>query len=333
VQNAYTQLWQRLSAIPGVERAGNITSLPLSGHMAWGPITIEGYVPPGGEDFINADQRIVGGDYFEAMRIPLVAGRYFAASDHPDAQRVVIVDEYLAEQYWPGESAIGKRLRTGPISSNSTNWLTVVGVVSQVKQYGANGESRVVIYLPHSQYPARSGYVTLRTSGDPAAIVAPVRQAIREFDAELPMYRVRTMEERVDASLARARFARTLLTIFAALALVLAAIGIYGVLAYLVSQSTRDIGIRLALGATEQNVLRLVLQQGAAVTAAGLVLGLFGAWALSRFMESLLFGVSGTDSGTFIAVALLLVPVSLAATLIPARRAARVDPMVALRVE
>ena len=228
---------------------------------------------------------------------------------------------------------VARFTRTGPISSNSTNWLTVVGVVSRVKQYGVDADARVVVYLPHTQYASRSSYVTLRTSADPSSLIAPVRQALREFDADLPMYRVRTMEERVDASLARPRFAMTLLTVFASLALVLAAIGIYGVLAYLVSQSTRDIGIRLALGATEQNVLRLVLQQGAVVTAAGLLIGLAGAWALSRFMESLLFGVSGTDGGTFVAVALLLVPVSIAATLIPARRAARVDPMVALRVE
>jgi predicted permease len=333
VLNAYEQLWRQLDGLPGAEYSGAITSLPLSGYMAWGPITIEGFTPPGGEDFINADQRIVAGQYFQAMQVPLRSGRYFSDADRADGARVVIVDEYLAEQYWPGQDAVGKRLRIGPISANTDNWMTVVGVVGRVKQYGLDTDGRIVIYLPHTQFNARSMYVTIRAQGDPTMIAAAARRELQALDPDLPMYRTRTMEERVDAALARPRFAMTLLTVFAAFALALAAIGIYGVMAYLVSQGTRDIGIRIALGATQRGVLGMVLRQGSLIALAGLLAGLAGAWVLTRFMQSLLFGVSGTDGLTFAAVAILLAAVAFAATLIPARRAARIDPMVALTAE
>jgi predicted permease len=299
--------------------------------MAWGPITIEGYTPPGGEDFINADVRIVGGRYFEAMQVPLESGRFFSDADRAGGARVVIIDDYLAQQYWPGQDAVGKRLRMGPISANSDNWMTVVGVVGRVKQYGLDSDGRIVIYLPQTQSNARSLYVTVRTQGPPEALQAAVRRELQALDPDLPMYRPRTMDDRVDAALARPRFAMTLLTIFAGFALALAAIGIYGVMAYLVSQGTRDIGIRMALGATQGSVLGMVLWQGTAIAAAGLSAGLAGAWTLTRFMQSLLYGVSGTDAVTFGAVAGVLATVALVATLIPARRAARIDPMVALR--
>jgi predicted permease len=333
VLSAYQQLWQRLDALPGVQQAGGITSLPLSGYMAWGPITIEGYTPPGGEDFINADMRIVGGQYFQALQVPLESGRYFNDADRADGAPVVIVDEFLAQQFWPGQEAVGKRLRTGPISSNSDNWMTVVGVVGRVKQYGLDTDGRIVIYLPQTQFNSRSLYVTMRTNGPPSAVATAVRRELQALDPDLPMYRTRTMDERVEASMARPRFAMTLLTVFAGFALALAAIGIYGVMAYLVSQGTRDIGIRIALGATQRSVLGMVLRQGTVIAAIGLAAGLMGAWALTRLMQSLLFGVSGTDRLTFVAVAVMLALVAVTATFIPARRAARIDPMVALRAE
>jgi len=333
VLEAYRQIWDRLGQLPGVTASGGITSLPLSGFFAWGPITIEGHVPPRGENFVNADQRIVAGRYFEAMRIPLVHGRYFDDTDRADADRVVIVDEHLAEQYWPGENPVGRRLRAGPLSSNSTNWMTVVGVVGRVKQYGLESDGRIVIYLPQTQFTTRSVYAVLRTAGDPVALIPAARATLDEIDSDLPIYRVTTMEARVAESLARPRFAMTLLTLFAGLALALAAIGIYGVMVYLVSQGTREIGIRIALGATERGVLVLVLRQGAVITVAGLVAGLIGAWALTRLMRSMLFGVGETDVATFAMVAVGLAGVAMAATLVPARRAARVDPMTALRAE
>ncbi len=331
VLNGYEQLWQRLASLPGVEQAGGITSLPLSGYMAWGPITIEGHTPPGGEDFINADQRIVSGTYFEALGVPLLKGRFFNEEDRPDGARVVIVDDYLAQQYWPGQDAVGKRLRIGPLSENSDNWMTVVGVVGRVKQYGLESDGRIVIYLPHAQFNTRSMYVTVKSKGDPAALEASVRRELHALDPDLPLYRPKTMAARVDAALARPRFAMTLLTIFAGIALALAAIGTYGVMAYLVSQGTRDIGIRIALGATQRSILTMVLSQGTALALTGLIVGLAGAWALTRFMQSMLFGVSHADIMTFSAVAGVLALVAIVATLIPARRAAGIDPLVALR--
>jgi predicted permease len=301
--------------------------------MAWGPITIEGHTPPGGEDFVNADQRIVGGRYFEALDIPLISGRYFSDADRADAPRVVVIDEYLAAQYWPGEDAVGKRLRLGPLSAASDNWLTVVGVVGRVKHYGLDSDGRIVLYLPQTQFNARSLYVAVRSSGSPEAIAPAVRRELQEIDRDLPMYRARSMEERLDAAVARPRFAMTLLTMFAGFALALAAIGTYGVMTFLVSQGTRDIGIRVALGATQRSILGMVLRQGTALAAAGLAVGLAGAWVLTRFMQSLLFGVSGTDQITFVAVALLLALVAIVAILIPAARAARIDPIVALSAE
>jgi predicted permease len=332
-QEAFRQLWERFDALPGAVASGGITSLPLSGYFAWGPITIEGHVPPGGQDFVNADQRVAGGRYFEAMRIPLVEGRYFNDMDRPSGERVVIVDERLAREYWPNESAIGKRLRTGPISSGSTNWMTIVGVVGRVKQYGLDDDGRIAIYVSQTQAAARSVYVAIRTTGDPASIVPAVRAAVREFDPDLPIYRVKAMEARVAESLARPRFAMTLLTAFAGLALVLAAIGTYGVMGYLVSQSTRELGIRIALGATERGVLGMVLRQGVVVTVLGLVAGIGGAWVLTRLMRSMLFGVPHTDPLTFTVVGAILATVALAATLVPARRAARVDPTITMRAE
>jgi len=332
---AFRQIWARFDAVPGVVSSGGISSLPLSGYFAWGPITIEGHVPPGGQDFINADQRIAGGRYFETMRIPLVAGRYFSDLDRPlpDGGRVVIVDERLAREYWPGENPVGKRLRTGPLSSASTSWMTVVGVVGRVKQYGLDDDGRIAIYLPQTQAAVRSVYVTIRTAGDPAALLPDVRRALRDFDPDLPIYRVRTMERRVAESLARPRFAMTLLTVFAGVALLLAAIGIYGVMAYMVSQSTRELGIRIALGATERGVLALVLRQGATVAAVGLIVGIAGAWGLTRFMRAMLFGIGHSDPTTFVTVSAVLAIVAVAATVGPARRAARVDPTVSMRAE
>lgn len=330
---AFRQVWERLDNLPGVVSSGGVSTLPLSGFQAWGPITIEGYVPPGGQDFINADQRIAGGRYFETMRIPLVSGRYFDATDVAGGNRTVIIDERLASEYWPGQDAVGKRLRTGPLSSGSTNWMTVVGVVSGVKQYGLDTDGRIVIYLPQAQFAIRSVYVTIRTTGDPEALLPAVRRTLAEFDPDLPIYRVKSMDTRVAESLARPRFAMTLLAVFAGVALVLAAIGIYGVMAYLVSQGTREIGIRMALGASERGMLALVMRQGALVAAVGLVGGVAGAWGLTRFMQSMLFGVGHTDPVTFVSVALLLAGIAVAATVGPARRAARVDPTVAMRAD
>ena len=334
VLEAYKQLWARLEGLPGAVAAGGVSALPLSQMFAWGPITVEGRPLVPGEAFINVDQRIVAGDYFRAMEIPLLQGRLFADEDTRTQPRVVVIDDAMAHQLWPSQPAIGKRIRVGGFDAQaSAPWLTVIGIVGRVKQYTLDGESRIAMYFPQTQVIGRGMNVVLRTDGDPAALTAAVRGEIRALDPDLPIYNVRTMAQRVDESLARRRFSMLLLTLFAALALGLAAIGIYGVIAYLVAQGTRELGIRMALGATPRGILLMIVRHGLAVALVGVGIGLAGAFALTRFMSSQLFGVAAVDPPTFLAVSLLLTGVAVAASYVPARRAAAIDPMVSLRSE
>jgi len=238
----------------------------------------------------------------------------------------------LADARCPGQDRLGKRFKFGDAASESP-WETVVGVVGRVKQYGLDEDARIALYRPHTQSPARALFVTVRTSGDVSSLATSVAAAVREFDKDLPLYHVQSMTTRVNESLARQRFATTLLTVFAALALALAAIGIYGVMAYLVTQGTREIGIRVALGATPAGILGMVLGQGAVIAAIGLTAGLAGGFTLSHVMESLLFGITARDPLTFVAVGVALAAVALVAVAIPAARAAQTDPIEALRSE
>ena len=332
MQEAVRQLWTRLEALPGVQAAGSVSSLPLSNMMAWGPITVEGRAVPAGERFINVDIRIVAHDYFRVMEIPLLEGRAFTDQDVRGGLRVAVIDDRMARQLWPAGDALGKRIRTGGIdASSAAPWITVVGVVGTIKQDALDAESRMALYYPHSQFPGRTLNVAIRTRADPAGLAQPVRQALREFDPDLPVYNVRTMQERVDESLARRRFSMVLLAVFAALASGLAAVGIYGVIAFLVAQGTREMGIRMALGATPRGIGLLVVQHGVLMAIAGLVLGVAGAFAASRVMRSLVFGVGTNDPLTYGFVAVLVALTALAASYIPARRAARLDPMTSLR--
>jgi predicted permease len=331
---AYRQLWERLARLPGVAAVGGVTALPLSNMMAWGPITVEGRAAPEGEKFINADIRVVGGDYFTAMNIPLLAGRSFSDQDTRTSLRVVVVDEHMAKQLWPGQDAIGKRIRTGGFDvTPDTPWMTVIGVVGRVKQDSLDGDPRMAYYRYQGQTPSRAMTVAIRGASDPSAMAGAVTRQIRELDPDLPIYKLRTMNERISDSLAERRFSMLLLTVFAALALGLAAIGIYGVMAYLVAQGTRELGIRLALGASPANLRALVVRQGMAVAIVGVALGLAGAFALTRFMRALLFGVRETDPLTFAAIGTMLALIALVASYVPARRASRVDPIVSLRTE
>jgi predicted lysophospholipase L1 biosynthesis ABC-type transport system permease subunit len=245
---------------------------------------------------------------------------------------VAVVDERMARDLWPGMDPIGKRVRTAAISS-SAPWITVIGVVGSVKQYTLESDSRIAMYLSERQYPRRAMNVVLRTGGSPEALAAPARAALKAFDPDVPMYNVRTMTDRVAASLAQRRFAMQLLALFALVALVLAIVGIYGVISYLVSQGTRELGIRLALGASRSNVVWLVGRQSVAIAMIGVTLGVQFALAITRFMQSLLFGIDAADPMTFASIATLLTAVALAAAFIPARRAARIDPAISLRSE
>jgi predicted permease len=328
--NTYRQLWNALGQIPGVTAAGGITSLPLSQSFAWTPITVEGRTPLPGEKFLNADARVAGGRYFQAMEIPLRSGRFFTEEDIAGKTPVVIIDEFMAEQLWPGQNAVGKRIH---MVESEVPWLTVAGVVARVKHESLDSDPRVAFYLPQTQYPSRAMTVVMRSHGDPSALSPPIKKELRGIDPDLPMYSVRTMDDRVQESLARRRFSMLLLGIFAGVALVLATIGIYGVMAYLVNQGTREIGIRMAIGATQREIVRLVVFQGMTLAVAGVSIGLAAAFVFARLMRSLLFGISAADPLTFAGISLLLTFVALLATYIPARRAARIDPILCLRAE
>jgi len=330
IENTYRQLWTALEQIPGAVAAGGITALPLSQAFAWTPITVEGRTPLPGEKFLNADARVVGGRYFQAMEIPLRSGRFFNAEDMGGKTPVVMIDEFMAELLWPGQDAVGKRIH---MVESEEPWLTVVGVVGRVKHESLDSDPRIAFYLAQTQYPTRALTLVVRSHGEPSALSPAIKQELRGIDPDLPMYSVRTMDERVAESLARRRFSMLLLGLFAGAALALATIGIYGVMAFLVNQGTREIGIRMALGATRHEILKLVVVKGMALAVYGVVIGLAAALVLTRLMRSLLFGINAADPATFVAISLLLTLVALLATYFPARRAARIEPILCLRSE
>ena len=332
VVRQYRELWRALEALPGVVAAGGVTALPLSDFAAWGPITLEGIEPPPGERFINADQRTVAGRYFEAMRIPLISGRVFSEHDTAEAERVVIVDERLANRFWPGGDAVGKRLKYGDLDED-TPWERIVGVVGRVQQYGLDTDDRMAIYRPHAQRPARALYMAVRADADPESLRAAALDAVRGLDPDLPLHRVTPMPARVERAMADRRFAMTALVLFAGVAVALAVVGTYGVLAYLVSQGTRDLGVRLAIGASPASILLMVVRQGLTLAVAGLAAGVAGALLMGRVLEGLLYGVSPRDPVTLAATTLVLLVVAGVACWLPARRAAAIDPAISLRAE
>ncbi|MGO9269147.1 MAG: ABC transporter permease [Terriglobia bacterium] len=323
----YKEIGDRIGHLPGVRTEGLVSALPLTGSVGWGGISVEGYAPPPGQE-LQVDLRFASTDYFRALDIPLVKGRFFSEHDNSDAQPVAIVDEKFALRFWPHDDPVGKHLWFDPKKP-----MTIAGVVGVVKQYGLDNVGKIAVYFPHQQQASNGMYLVARTSSDPAALAGDIVHEIHAVDPNVVVYDVRTMQDRLYDSLARQRFAATMLGAFAAFALLLAAVGVYGVMSYLVSQSTHDIGVRIALGAQPGNILGLVVRQGMELAAIGIVGGLIGALALTRVMASLLFGVTATDAVTFSAVPVILALVALAATVIPARRAIGVDPLVALREE
>jgi predicted permease len=326
----FRRLVERLQAAPDVESVATTYSLPMSTvALAWEPIAIEGYAPAGAQELIISNVRIVSPDYFRTMRIPLVKGRYFDVRDAKGAPETVIVDESLAERFWPNEDPIGKRLQRG----GSGAWRTVVGMISNSREYSAEKEPPIAVYYPFEQFSARNMFLVIRTTHDPAGMIEPVTKEIQALDPEMPVFDVGTMDQRLHDSHARRRFLMFLLGVFAVVASILAAIGIYGVMAYSVNERTHEIGIRLALGAPPANVRQLVIRQALVLTSIGIAAGLAGAFALTRVLSSLLYGVSAIDILTFVVTPVLLGGVALLASYVPARRAAKVDPMIALRYE
>jgi predicted permease len=355
VQNFFTQLVARIKTVPGIQSAGAVSEMPLTANTTSGSVFFEDTSIPDiprlpellNLPFMEIDQRAATPGYFSAMQIPLVRGRIFSDADNASAPLVAVVDANFAHRFWPHGDAIGQRVAidTVPVPgadpnvlSKNPRWRTIVGVVGHVKHYGLDTEGREQIYLPHNQplygvFVPRDMTLAVRTSLDPASITSAIREQVAALDKDLPLYNIATMEQLVSTSVAQPRLNLSLLVAFAALALVLSAVGVYGVMAYAVTQRTHEIGIRMALGALPSDVLRQVLAEGGRLAAAGVALGLIAALALTRLMASLLFGVKPTDPITFIAVAATLVCVALAACYIPARRATRVDPIIALRYE
>ena len=339
----YSNLFTRLRQLPGVEAVGANNLLPLNGSGGSRGFLIEGRPVPQGQSHPEEQLRFITPGYFEAMRVPLLRGRDFEDRDVTGQTRVAVVSRSMAERHWPGEEAIGKRFAYANIrrgSEHQPEWIEIVGIVGDIKHRGLDLESKPEIYVPVYQplftnrpTPPLSLYVAVRTSGDPAALASSVRREVAAVDPEQPLANVRTMEERLAESVAQRRFNMTLLGVFACVALVLAGVGVYGVMAYAVARRTHEIGVRVALGAQRSDVVRLVLRQGMWLALAGVGVGVAGAYAATRLMTGLLYGVSPTDPLTFLGVSALLTAAALLACLVPARRATKVDPMVALRYE
>lgn len=331
----WTTVQQRMSVLPGVESATVMGGLPPMRQLNANDTQIEGWVARKGGPIQNMDYwQITGPRYFETMGIRLIEGRYFDDRDGDGAPLAVIVNQTTARAYWPGQSAIGHRVKPG----FQGDWRTVVGVVDDVKNAGIDKPTGTELYIPYLQavsvgFGIRNGYAVLRTASDPEGMVRSARNLIRDIDPSLPVSAIRTMEEVVASAQARPRFLTTLLSLFSVVALVLAAVGIYGVISYSVAQRTGEFGIRIAMGASPVDVLAMVLKQGLVLGGLGILIGAAGALTLTRLIRGLLFGISSFDPLTFLVMAAALTIVTLAACWVPARRATRVDPMVALRYE
>jgi predicted permease len=338
----YHQLLERVKNLPGVEAAGAVSKLPLADSNNSGSVFLQDTPATGLQRFMNypfleVDRRMATPGYFDAMRIPVVRGRLFTEADNENAPFVAIVDTDFAQRLWPGQEPVGKHVAIDGIPNANPmqpRWRTVVGVVAHVKNRTLDFEGREQAYFPEAQVSyIRTMTLAVRTSLDASSLAGAIREQVAALDRDLPIYEVSTMQQRLDTSVAQPRLNLVLLAAFAALALVLAGVGIYGVMAYSVTQRTHEIGIRMALGAQHEDVMKLVITQGLKLAVLGVGIGLVVALGVTRFMSSLLFGVQATDPVTFALVALALTGVALAACYVPARRAMRVNPIIALRYE
>jgi putative ABC transport system permease protein len=326
----YKRMLDSLNTLPGVESVAVTTSAPTAGAFMSSPILIAGQPVPASVDTQRAFVSVVSADYFRAIGNPLKQGRLFTEADDESAPRVAIINDTMARTFFAGTNPLGQRIA---LNGEKDKWMEIVGVTADVKQFGLEMENRPNFYQPYRQKDVSFMTLAIRTTVEPASLIAALRSRVLEVDHFTAITRVRTLDELVSESIAQPRFYLILLGLFATIALLLAALGIYGLMAYAVSQRTHEIGIRLALGAGAKRIFSLVVGQGMMLIVIGVVLGLGGALALTRLLTDLLFGVSATDPVVFLVIALTLVGVALAACVVPARRATRIDPMIALRHE
>jgi predicted permease len=323
----FREVETRIAHLPGVVAEGAVSALPLTGTVGWGGIDVEGYNPPPGQE-LQVDQRTASANYFRTMQIPLLSGRFFSDQDNLESPQVAIIDQKFAQRFWPHNDAVGKHLWFDPKKP-----FTIVGVVGTVKQYGLDTGGKIAVYFPLQQDTGRDMFLVARSTSHNSGLTTTITSEIHAVDPNAVVFGIRSMQDRLYDSLARQRFSSTMLGAFASFALLLAAVGLYGVMSYLVTSSTHDIGILVALGARRENILALVVRQGMQLTLIGIFAGLVGAAALTRVIDSLLFNVSATDAATFLTVPALLAVVAFCAMVIPAWRASNVDPLVALREE
>ncbi|HEV2689859.1 MAG TPA: ABC transporter permease, partial [Bryobacteraceae bacterium] len=327
----YRQVLERIRAIPGVQTATAVSALPYADHSNGREFVIEGRpVEPGNTP--NGMYQVASPEYFPTLRVPLRAGRFLNAGDGADAQKVVVISEHMAERWWKNESPLGRRIKIGATDSKSP-WLTIVGVVGDMVHNPYDRAPRRALYVPYQQAPALWMDIGVRTAGDPLNVAQAVTAAIRTVDPEQPVTDMRTMERAIHNRAIGLNYMAALMGIFGGIALLLSAIGVYGVMVYVVSEQTHDIGIRMALGAPRVSVLTTVFRRGMVTAVAGLVVGLPLAYGFARLMSSLIFGVTTGDAATFIGIPAVLLAAAALAIYLPARRAMQIDPIVALRYE
>jgi putative ABC transport system permease protein len=322
----------RVSKIPGVVSAGTTTSLPINDLSTSTGFLVEGRPPAKPGELLLAHFRRISPTYLQTLKVPLVKGRWFSQQDTKESPRVVLISQSMAERYWPDQAALGRRIQR-PSSTGESPWLTVVGVVGNVNEsaLGTEDETGATFYLPYSQSATPVVSLVVRSSSEPKSLIGTIRHAVQEVDREQPIQKIATMDERLANSASKQRFSTFLLSFFASLGVLLASIGIYGVISYSVNQRVHEFGIRMALGAQSGDVLRMVLKRGLTLTFAGLGLGLLGALLLSRWLVGLLYEVQPTDPWTFTQISLVLTAVALLASYLPARRATQISPMISLR--